>query len=161
MIYNFVIDEKKSYLRAALLGESFMSRIVQSACPGCKKRLRIPAEWLQQSIRCKHCGMVLQVKQHTASPKVTSPPPSPHEERSVPAAAIQVAMPVGSAANNDQPFSDFRTNEGEATSRARRQTQEPRLVEGTGPRHRRLRPDPQRVRSVPQPRTNCRPPALR
>ncbi len=97
-----------------------MSRIVQSACPGCKKRLRIPAEWLQQSIRCKHCGMVLQVKQHTASPKVTSPPPSPHEERSVPAAAIQVAMPVGSAANNDQPFSDFRTNEGEATSRARR-----------------------------------------
>lgn len=42
-----------------------MSQVVQSTCPGCKKVLRIPVEWLHQSIRCKHCGLVLKSKQRT------------------------------------------------------------------------------------------------
>jgi hypothetical protein len=51
-----------------------MSQLVQSACPGCKKSLRIPVEWLHQPIRCKHCGMVLQAKQPaTASRKSPAP----------------------------------------------------------------------------------------
>ena len=41
-----------------------MSQLVQSACPGCKNLLHIPAEWLHQPIRCKHCGMVLAAKQY-------------------------------------------------------------------------------------------------
>ncbi len=44
-----------------------MSPLVQSVCPGCKKRLNIPKEWLHQPIRCKHCGVVLQIKQRTTS----------------------------------------------------------------------------------------------
>ncbi len=60
-----------------------MSQLVQSACPGCKRRLRIPVEWLHQPIRCKHCGMVLQAKQQAKSApnspsaikKDTTPPP--------------------------------------------------------------------------------------
>src|SRR4051794_36123220 len=39
-----------------------MSKIVQTKCPGCHKLLRIPAEWLKEPIRCKHCGKVLQSK---------------------------------------------------------------------------------------------------
>jgi hypothetical protein len=52
-----------------------MSQLIQSACPGCKKRLRIPVEWLHQPIRCKHCGMVLRAKQQTASSRNTSASP--------------------------------------------------------------------------------------
>lgn len=51
-----------------------MSQSVQSACPGCKKSLRIPVEWLHQPIRCKHCGMVLQAKQRATSSRIPSPP---------------------------------------------------------------------------------------
>lgn len=51
-----------------------MSQLVQSACPGCKKRLRIPVEWLHQPIRCKHCGLVLQAKQQAKSPRHDSTP---------------------------------------------------------------------------------------
>ncbi len=50
-----------------------MSQMVQSACPGCKRRLRIPVEWLHQPIRCKHCGLVLQAKQQ-GNPSQNVPP---------------------------------------------------------------------------------------
>lgn len=56
-----------------------MSQVVQSTCPGCKKVLRIPVEWLHQSIRCKHCGLVLKSKQRAkpapapAAPEPTAP----------------------------------------------------------------------------------------
>ena len=54
-----------------------MSKVVQSACPGCKKSLRIPVEWLHQSIRCKHCGMVLKAKQRaTPAPVPAAPEPT-------------------------------------------------------------------------------------
>src|SRR5579875_1267649 len=52
-----------------------MSPLIQSACPGCKKQLHIPVEWLHQPIRCKHCGMVLQVKQRRPSSQNSSTPP--------------------------------------------------------------------------------------
>ncbi len=53
-----------------------MSALVQATCPGCKKTLRVPADWLQQRIRCKHCGMILNAKPKSpAAPPV--PPPSP------------------------------------------------------------------------------------
>lgn len=57
-----------------------MSQVVQSACPGCKKALRIPVEWLHQSIRCKHCGMVLKAKPRaTPAPVAKAPSPPPAE----------------------------------------------------------------------------------
>ena len=34
-----------------------MAAVIQATCPGCKKMLRIPSDWIQQAIRCKHCGL--------------------------------------------------------------------------------------------------------
>ncbi len=48
-----------------------MSAIVQATCPGCKNVLRIPADWVNQPIRCKHCGLVMQSK----SPPAAAPAP--------------------------------------------------------------------------------------
>jgi hypothetical protein len=39
-----------------------MSQAVQARCPACKKTLRIPGDWLQQNIRCKHCGALLKLR---------------------------------------------------------------------------------------------------
>src|SRR5438132_1208264 len=44
-----------------------MPEVVQAKCPGCKKVLRIPADWLNQPVKCKHCGMVLQAKPRSGS----------------------------------------------------------------------------------------------
>ena len=58
-----------------------MSQVVQAKCPGCQKVLRIPAEWVQQAIRCKHCGLVLQASRQV--PTASAPTPaagSPFEQ---------------------------------------------------------------------------------
>jgi hypothetical protein len=65
------------------------TEIVQAKCPGCKQMLRIPAAWVHQPIRCKHCGMILQGKPTAA---VTTAAPA-----SAPAALVQdrpTAAPV-------------------------------------------------------------------
>jgi hypothetical protein len=55
-----------------------MSAIVQATCPGCKRVLRIPAEWMRQPIRCKHCGKILNAKeQPAAGPAKPAVPPRP------------------------------------------------------------------------------------
>ena len=36
-----------------------MTAVIQATCPGCKKMLRIPPDWIHQAIRCKHCGLVM------------------------------------------------------------------------------------------------------
>src|SRR5262249_6206720 len=35
-----------------------LNEVVQATCPGCKNSLRIPANWIGQSMKCKHCGLV-------------------------------------------------------------------------------------------------------
>lgn len=35
--------------------------ILQAQCPGCKNVLRIPADLVHQSLRCKHCQMIFKV----------------------------------------------------------------------------------------------------
>ncbi|HEV3257502.1 MAG TPA: hypothetical protein VG013_11520 [Gemmataceae bacterium] len=45
-----------------------MNQVVQAKCPGCRKVLRIPAAWIAQSLRCKHCGMIVQAKGMSAAP---------------------------------------------------------------------------------------------
>lgn len=39
-----------------------MAQVVQAKCPGCKNVLRFPANWVGGSLRCKHCGRVVQTK---------------------------------------------------------------------------------------------------
>jgi len=73
-----------------------MSQLVQSACPGCKRRLRIPVEWLHQPIRCKHCGLVLQAKQQ-GNPVRNALPPVRKDATPTPAAKITAPPPEESA----------------------------------------------------------------
>src|SRR5262249_48692882 len=51
-----------------------VSATVQATCPGCKHVLRIPAEWLGQAFKCKHCGMVIQARPKAAAPKPAAVP---------------------------------------------------------------------------------------
>ena len=71
-----------------------MSTVVQATCPGCKNVLRIPSGWLQQSVKCKHCGMVLQARPAAAAPRKPAParPAAPAPVRS--AAPAQVPSPA-------------------------------------------------------------------
>jgi hypothetical protein len=66
--------------------------------------------------------MVLRVKENAGSLQVPSRPPAESKEQGRPAAAVPMAVPVQETSGNDQPFSDFHTNEGEAPGRARRRS---------------------------------------
>jgi hypothetical protein len=47
--------------------------IVQARCPHCKNQLRIPADWLEKPMRCKHCRNTFQAKPKTPEPVAPSP----------------------------------------------------------------------------------------
>ncbi len=106
-----------------------MSQLVQAACPGCKNLLRIPAEWLHQSMRCKHCGMVMHAKQQPTLARVASvspptpahrtPPPATRKGQVTPAPAVPLAVPVAQAADGS-PFAAFDPTEEETTPRGAR-----------------------------------------
>jgi hypothetical protein len=71
-----------------------MSAIVQAVCPGCRHVLRIPAEWLGQAFRCKHCGTTIQARQKAPDPAPVAPPARPVAKP----VATPVAQPVAIAA---------------------------------------------------------------
>jgi hypothetical protein len=54
-----------------------MAAVIQAACPGCKKILRIPADWIHQPIRCKHCGLVMAAKHPPAAGRTPAPQKRP------------------------------------------------------------------------------------
>src|SRR5262245_28162786 len=85
-----------------------MSTVVQATCPGCRKVLRIPADWLSQTFRCVHCRTVVQAQRNgrpfpstpangasaKASPAIqTAPPPERKARPAVPVAAPVAAPP--------------------------------------------------------------------
>jgi len=39
-----------------------LNQVVQAQCPGCGNTLRIPANWIAEPMKCKHCGLVFQAK---------------------------------------------------------------------------------------------------
>jgi hypothetical protein len=118
-----------------------MTQLVQSACPGCQRLLRIPAEWLPQPMRCKHCGMVMQAKPYASAARVVpTPTAAPAHRTPIPptrkgqvttpvarpvappagiAAAAPMAIPVAQAANGS-PFADLEPSEDDAAPRSRR-----------------------------------------
>lgn len=119
-----------------------MSTVVQATCPGCKNILRIPADWLHQSVKCKHCGLVLQARppaaqapvpaaapnaRITPAPRGTlAPPPLPAAPAAMPA-AMPMAMPAATVAPADphSPFGalDGTEEESPAARRRRRRKQ--------------------------------------
>src|SRR5262249_5825766 len=44
-----------------------MSEVVQASCPYCRNILRIPAAWVSQPMRCKHCRQILQSRMKTGA----------------------------------------------------------------------------------------------
>jgi hypothetical protein len=110
-----------------------MAQLVQSKCPGCKNVLRIPADWLQQPIRCKHCGLVMHAKQSTTPAQTpASPPPSPPKRpaaatpktaQAVPSpAAVKSVAPVAPTAGGS-PFADLTVDDEDTPRRRRRRRQ--------------------------------------
>jgi hypothetical protein len=84
-----------------------MSAVVQATCPGCKKVLRIPAEWMRQPIRCKHCGMILNAKP-AQKPAAAPPNPAPPPVRNaVPNNPGPPAAAPAAYANPEAPFDDL------------------------------------------------------
>jgi hypothetical protein len=65
-----------------------MVKVVQSACPKCKRMLRIPARWINQAMRCKHCGLVMEARAKAGPAAATNKP---------------VALPVGVSARTPVP----------------------------------------------------------
>src|SRR5262249_38927249 len=103
-------------------GGRAMTQVFQSTCPGCRNVLRIPAAWVTQAMRCKHCGMVLQAKNPPAAatplpgqlakpkavarpvgPATLTPPPATR----APVVAVPTAIPVGRPASARDPFANL------------------------------------------------------
>src|SRR5579871_5077988 len=81
-----------------------MSATVVGKCPGCKRKVRLPAEATGKTVRCNHCGMVCEVKpnaKHAAAPPASPPaPPSRPVPVNVPrpaaASPLMAQPPTGS-----------------------------------------------------------------
>jgi hypothetical protein len=56
-----------------------MKDVVRSACPGCQRTLTVPADWVGKTVRCKHCGHAMQIRQRTPAP-AAAPPPLPRTQ---------------------------------------------------------------------------------
>jgi hypothetical protein len=86
-----------------------MSAIVQATCPGCKNILRIPADWVNQPIRCKHCGLVMLSKNAQAAAPVArqdGPKKTPLQVSRPPVAAapaVPFNKPATAQVNKLQP----------------------------------------------------------
>jgi Caspase domain len=110
-----------------------MATVVQAVCPQCQRMLRIPADWLNQTMRCKHCGQVIQARAANASApanpapapakkvvkktKQSVPPPSSPPRTSAPPPATAFAPTAGT---NDL-FSDLEVSDRPRISRRRPQ----------------------------------------
>lgn len=46
-----------------------MSTAINATCPGCKKVLKVPTQWINQVIRCKFCNMAMQIKPNIPQPQ--------------------------------------------------------------------------------------------
>lgn len=79
-----------------------MSQVVQAKCPHCGNVLRIPADWLNQEMRCKHCKKMVQAKTHAST--------SANVATSAAATALKTGLPIGKPAKappadaSSQPF---------------------------------------------------------
>lgn len=76
-----------------------MGEVVQAKCPGCRQVLRVPVDWIGQSLRCKHCGRIL-----SARPKAATPAPSPTPARANGTAPVASAPPPTAQSGPADPF---------------------------------------------------------
>ncbi|MCS6852335.1 MAG: caspase family protein [Gemmataceae bacterium] len=69
--------------------------IVEAKCPGCNKVLRIPVAWLDQPMRCKHCGAVSQGRVKTPPASQPTAPVAPLISGGSSAAPTAIPLPNG------------------------------------------------------------------
>lgn len=104
-----------------------MSTVVQATCPGCQKLLRIPADWIQQPIRCKHCGLVMHAKPPApsvpAGKQPSARPAKPNYVTSDPPAFARPAASVGGS-----PFDALEDEDDSPKRRRRRRNPNGRVV---------------------------------
>jgi hypothetical protein len=84
-----------------------MPEVLKGRCPGCKRELRFPSDWAGQTMRCKHCGTVLQARASGAVKKQTPTMPAPAAAGPGVAASAkrsEEAPVVEPATANDNPF---------------------------------------------------------
>ncbi len=68
-----------------------MTRVVQAECPHCKKPLRIPADWIAQQMKCKHCQHIFQARVPPGKSHDTPLPASPFAQLDEPIAETRRA----------------------------------------------------------------------
>ena len=73
-----------------------MKQAVQVKCPNCQNVLRVPPDLGDASVKCKHCGYILQLR------KKAAPPPPPPAARPV-APALPTASPAAQATRTAPP----------------------------------------------------------
>jgi hypothetical protein len=83
-----------------------MPQVVQAKCPQCSNVLRIPAEWLAQPIRCKHCKQVFQMKAKSAPAPAAYAAPAVAAKVAVPQLANATAMVPQDAVATSRPTSN-------------------------------------------------------
>ena len=98
-----------------------MSEIVQATCPGCKNVLRIPAAWLGQAFKCKHCGLVIQARDKAPPPRPAAEPVSASKPVARPVAIpiAQAAPAKSSRSASGDPFSFGSDDDPAAPARSR------------------------------------------
>src|SRR4051812_42497444 len=73
-----------------------MTQTVQAKCPHCRNVLRIPSEWLDKAMRCKHCKKTFQAKAKSSDVPIAQPA---HK-----AAPVAVAAGAPPAKASGDPF---------------------------------------------------------
>jgi hypothetical protein len=67
-----------------------MAQVVQAVCPGCRQVLRIPAAWVDQPMKCKHCGLIFRARTKAAP---TAPAPRPQVPVAIPVSLARTPLP--------------------------------------------------------------------
>ena len=75
-----------------------MAQVVQARCPHCKNMLRIPAEWLDKPMKCKHCQQLFQAKPRSANKPIVVPRRSSAHARGLWRAAVVIGLLLAGAA---------------------------------------------------------------
>jgi hypothetical protein len=102
-----------------------MPQVVQAKCPHCQNVLRIPEEWLTQSMRCKHCRNTFQAKLKVGpnSALASVPTAKPAHAATAQPAGVMVGLPVTpqkTTANDPFGFEDEPSSPSIETSPRRR-----------------------------------------
>ena len=70
-----------------------MSTAINATCPGCKKVLKVPTQWVNQVIRCKFCNMAMQIKPNIPQPQ-SGVKPNPATQSPQAAGNVSSRVPV-------------------------------------------------------------------